>query len=171
METLGTYHHPLFRSRWSANSENRYLATLASAEMLYDALYQWDHQHSIPVTNLSLPFFTDLVPGIKPGVYASGTPTYQKITSAVRTYADGFVSVVQEYTPADGGLAEEFDRDTGVPVSAPDLTWSYATFLSTVARRDGSAPPSWGSSAALKVPGKCNGASVKGNYAAAHPSW
>lgn len=170
MATLGTYNH-LSQSRLSANNEDRYLATLASAEMLYDALYQWDHQHSIPVTNLSLPFFTDLVPGIKPGVYASGSPTYQKITSAVRTYADGFVSVVQEYTPANGGLSEEFDRDTGVQVSAPDLTWSYATFLTTIARRNGSVPPSWGSSAALKVPGKCTGASVKGTYAAAKPLW
>ena len=58
-----------------------------------------------------------------------------------------FLSVVQEYTPADGGLSEEFDRDTGVQVSAPDLTWSYASFLTAIARRDGSVPPSWGSSA------------------------
>ena len=86
-------------------------------------------------------------------------------------YADGFLSVVQEYTPADGGLSEEFDRDTGVQVSAPDLTWFYASFLTAIARRDGSVPPSWGSSAALKVPGKRTGASVKGRYAAAKPSW
>lgn len=139
--------------------------------MLYDALHQWDHQHATHITNLSLPFFTDLLPGIKPGVYPSATPTYQKITSAVRTYADGFLSVVQKYTPADGGLSEEYDRDTGVQVSAPDLTWSYAAFLTAIARRDGSVPPSWGSSAALKVPGECTGASVKGSYATAKPSW
>lgn len=78
---------------------------------------------------------------------------------------------MQECTPADGGLSEEYDRDTGVQVSAPDLTWSNAAFLTAVARRDGSVPPSWGSSAALKVPEKCTGASVKGSYAAAKPSW
>lgn len=76
-------------------------------------------------------FFTDLLPGIKSGVYPSATP---KITSAVRTYADAFLSVVQEYTPTDGGLSEEYDRDTSVQVSVPDLTWPYAAILSNVAR-------------------------------------
>lgn len=33
------------------------------------------------------------------------TPAYHNITSAVRTYADGFISVVQEYTPATGALS------------------------------------------------------------------
>lgn len=32
-------------------------------------------------------------------------------------------SIVQEFTPKDGSLAEQFDRKTGNPLSASDLTW------------------------------------------------
>lgn len=146
------------------------MATLAAAELLYDALYQWDKQGSLQVTSLSLPFFRDLIADIKPAVYPKSTPAYQNITSAVRTYADGFISVVQEYTPATGALSEEFDRKAGTQVPAPDLTWSYASFSTAVARRNGSAPVSWGSSAALAVPERCRGTTMKGNYAAPGPS-
>ncbi|KAL2827221.1 Six-hairpin glycosidase-like protein [Aspergillus cavernicola] len=147
-----------------------YLATLASAEQLYDALYQWDRQGSLSVTELSLPFFRDLVANVKTGVYPKSTRGYKTITDAVRSYADGFISVVREYTPTHGGLSEEYHRDTGVQVSAPDLTWSYASFLTAIARRNGSVPPSWSSSVALTFPQKCNPTTVKGAYATATPS-
>lgn len=149
---------------------NRYLATLGSAEQLYDALYQWDRQGSLSVTKLSLPFFKDLVANITPGNYPKSSPAYATITKAVRSYADGFISVVQEYTPASGGLSEEYDRNTGVQVSAPDLTWSYASFLTAIARRNGSVPPSWGSANALAIRQQCSPTTVSGTYVTATPS-
>lgn len=45
-----------------------YLATLAAAEQLYDALYQWDKQGRLTVTSVSLPFFQDLV-NVTTGTY------------------------------------------------------------------------------------------------------
>ena len=33
------------------------------------------------------------------------------------------VAVVKKYTPASGGLAEQYDRNTGAALSARDLTW------------------------------------------------
>jgi glucoamylase len=112
------------------------------------------------------------VANVTPGVYPKPSPAYKSITKAVRTYADGFISVVQEYTPANGGLSEEYERNTGVQKSSPDLTWSYASFLTTIARRNGSVPPSWGSSAAISVPEKCDPTTVKGTYATPTPaSW
>ena len=149
---------------------NRYLATLASAEQLYDALYQWDRQGTLTVTKSSLPFFRDLVANVTTGVYPTTSPVYKTITRAVRSYADGFISVVQEYTPANGGLSEEYERNTGVQKSAPDLTWSYASFLTAIARRNGSVPPSWGSHVALGLPKKCGPTTVQGTYATATPS-
>ena len=42
---------------------------------------------------------------------------------------------VKYYTPADGHLAEEFNRDTGVAQGAADLTWSYASVLTAAFAR------------------------------------
>jgi glucoamylase len=139
------------------NGNPWYLATLAAAEQLYSALYQWDRIGSITVNSVSLPFFKDLVPSTATGTYAKGSATYNSITAAVRTYADDFVAVVQKYTPADGSLAEQFNRNTGAPLSARDLTWSYAAFLTAIERRDGVVPPSWGESGANSVPQVCTG--------------
>ncbi|OJK02271.1 hypothetical protein ASPACDRAFT_1879587 [Aspergillus aculeatus ATCC 16872] len=142
-----------------------YLTTLAAAEQLYDALYQWDRQGVIEVTAVSAPFFVDLIRDIVPGSYPRASDGYATICDAVRRYADGFVAVVQQFTPADGGLAEQYDRITGQPVSAVDLTWSFAAFLTATARRSGAVPPSWGASAAEPAPATCSATSVRGQYA------
>ncbi|KAJ5126576.1 glycosyl hydrolase family 15 [Penicillium atrosanguineum] len=141
-----------------------YLTTLAAAEQLYDALYQWKKQGSLAITQTSLPFFQDLVPSATLGNYSSSSSTYSSITSAVKTYADGFYSIVQQYTPNNGSLAEQFSRDTGTALSAGDLTWSYAAFLTAAARRSEIVPPSWGASKANKVPSQCQGGSASGTY-------
>ncbi|KAJ6103205.1 Glycoside hydrolase family 13 [Penicillium sp. IBT 16267x] len=141
-----------------------YLATLAAAEQLYDALYQWNKQGSLAVTQTSLPFFQALVSSAVTGDYSSSSSTYSSLTSAVKTYADEFVSIVQQYTPSNGSLAEQFTRDNGVPTSAGDLTWSYAAFLTAGDRRAGTVPSSWGASSANQVPSQCQGSSATGSY-------
>lgn len=142
----------------------RYLTTLAAAEQLYDALYQWDKQGSIDITDVSLPFFTDLVNNTQTGSFDSSSSEYESITGAVKAYADGFIDIVQAYTPSDGALSEQFSRDSGDQASAKLLTWSFASFLTTVARRNGQVPSSWGSSAS-EVPSECSGETVAGTYA------
>ena len=139
------------------NGNPWYLATLAAAEQLYDALYQWDKQASITVDSVSLGFFKDLVPSIATGTFAKGSATYTSITSAVKTYADGYVAIVQKYTPFNGGLAEQFDKTSGTPLSAVDLTWSYAAFLTAAERRAAVVPPTWGEPANNVAPGTCTG--------------
>ena len=147
-----------------ANNFPRYLATLAAAEQLYDALYQWDKQGALAITTTSLPFFQALSSSAATGNYSSSSSTYSSLTSAVKGYADGFVSIVQNYTPSNGSLAEQFSRDNGTPLSAGDLTWSYAAFLTAEDRRSGTVPSSWGSSTANQVPSQCSGSSATGSY-------
>ncbi|KAK7215692.1 hypothetical protein V2G26_003695 [Clonostachys chloroleuca] len=127
------------------NGNPWYLTTLAAAEQLYAAIYQWDKIGSLTVDSVNLAFFKDIVPSAAAGTYAKGSTTYQTIISAVHTYADDFIAVVQKYTPSNGALAEQYTRGNGSPTSATDLTWSYAAFLTTVERRSGVVPPSWGS--------------------------
>ncbi|KAM0230057.1 hypothetical protein ACHAP5_011477 [Fusarium lateritium] len=135
-----------------------YLTTLAAAEQLYAAIYQWNKVGSITVSDVSLPFFQDLAPKTTKGTHGKSSKTFKALIKAVKTYADGFVSVVQTYTPKDGSLAEQFDKSTGTPKSAVHLTWSYASFVSATERRSGIVSPSWGESSANKVPSVCEAA-------------
>jgi len=106
------------------------------------------------VTSISLGFFKQFLSSVTPGTYDSSTSTYQTIVSGVETFADGFIAVNAKYTPADGGLAEQFDRNTGSPLSARDLTWSYASALTAFSARKGIAPASWGAKGVV-VPSVC----------------
>lgn len=149
----------------------RYLTTLAGAEVLYDALYQWDKHGSLTVTDTSLDFFKNIVSNVTTGSYSKPSAEYTSLTSAVKTYADGFVAVVQEYTPSDGGLAEQFTRDKGEPTSSVALTWSFASFLTAASQRARKVPAFRGSSAS-ELPSKCSGDTAMGGYATATPgSW
>lgn len=149
------------------NGNPWYLANLAAAEQLYDALYTWKKQSSITVTSVSLSFFRDLVSSVQTGTYASGSSTFNSIINAVQAYADGYVAIVEQYAGADGSLAEQFDRNNGSPLSAADLTWSYAAFLTAADRRRSSVPYSWITSGSTNVPNQCQGSSAQGTYSAA----
>ncbi|KAN0140557.1 glycoside hydrolase [Lactarius tabidus] len=136
------------------NGNPWYLTTFAVAEQLYDALLTWQSVGSIEVTTTSLDFFQQFSASIVTGTYSSTDPQYTQLTSAIKTFADGFVEIAANYTPSNGGLSEQYDKSTGVPVSAVDLTWSYASVLTAGASRAGVEPASWGASG-LTVPAQC----------------
>jgi glucoamylase len=149
-----------------------YLNTLAAAEQLYDALYTWNKLGSITVTSTSLAFFQDLDSSVAAGTYASSSSTYTTLYNAVKTYADGYVNVIATYAQSNGSLSEQFSRSNGTPLSAYDLTWSYAAFLTAAARRAGVVPYSWGEPTASSVPSACSSASATGTYSTASTgSW
>ncbi|KAG8883268.1 hypothetical protein FRB97_006963 [Tulasnella sp. 331] len=126
------------------NGNPWYLATFAAAEQLYDALYTWNKVGSIGITSISLPFFKQFLSTAAVGTFAKTTTQYTTIVAGVQTMADGFLLIDAKYTPTAGGLAEQFDKATGVPTSAADLTWSYAASLTAFARRNSTVPASWG---------------------------
>ncbi|OBT51430.1 hypothetical protein VE04_08518 [Pseudogymnoascus sp. 24MN13] len=147
-----------------------YLNTLAAAELLYDALIQWNNIGSITITSVSLAFWKDLYSSAAVGTYASSTSTYTTLYNAVKTYADGFVTNAATYTPSAGNLSEQYSRSTGAPLSAADLTWSYAALLTVAARRAGVVPASWGESGGNSVPSTCSTSTVSGTYSTASVS-
>ncbi|KAK2627684.1 hypothetical protein QTJ16_002330 [Diplocarpon rosae] len=146
-----------------------YLITTAAAEFLYDAVAQWKAHNVLHVDESSLAFFQDLYPAVTIRRYNSGSANspFAQIMDAVMAYADSFVAVAQKYTPADGALAEQFNRDTGVPLSAADLTWSYAAFVTMAERRAGQYPPTWNTSLTTSAPSICAATSTPGVYAPA----
>ncbi|KAI0821308.1 glucoamylase [Irpex lacteus] len=126
------------------NGNPWYLAVFGVAEQLYDALNVWKAQGSLNVTSTSLPFFQQFSSSVTAGTYASTSTTYTTLTSAIKTFADGFIAVNAKYTPSNGGLSEQFDKSSGSPTSAVDLTWSYASALTAFAARNGTTYPGWG---------------------------
>ncbi|KAH8787688.1 1, 4-alpha-D-glucan glucohydrolase [Hyaloscypha finlandica] len=146
-----------------------YLITNAAAEFLYDAVAQWKARHNLIVDETSLAFFKDLYPTVAVRQYNSGNANspFAQIMNAVTAYADSFVAVAEKYIPVDGHLAEQFNRDTGVPLSAVDLTWSYAAFVTMSQRRAGQYPASWGTRNAVASPATCAATSTQGVYAPA----
>lgn len=149
------------------NGNPWYLCTLAAAEQLYDALIVWKSQGYIEVTSTSLGFFQDFDSSVTAGTYESSSATYTTLFDAVTTYAEGYMNVVATYAPSNGSLSEQFDKSTGTPLSAYDLTWSYAAFLSAANRRAGVVPSSWGASSGDTNPGTCSATSISGSYTTA----
>lgn len=147
-----------------------YITTLAAAEVLYDAAAQFEQAGEITVDNISLPFWQDIYPDAEEGTF-SDYANVSSLLGAVTTYADGFMELIQQYTPENGTLDEQINKTTGEPLSAIALTWSYAAFVTAVERRDGNFPPSWGaaSEAANNVSDMCVGGQYNATtqYAAA----
>jgi glucoamylase len=140
---------------------------MAVAEQLYDALYQWDKIGSITVDSVNQAFFQDLDSSVSTGTYSSSSDEYSTLTAAISDYADGFMSVAQKYTPSDGSLSEQFSKNNGTALSAKDLTWSYASFLTALSRKNGEVPASWGENDANEVPTSCSATTVTGSYSSA----
>ncbi|ERS97853.1 hypothetical protein HMPREF1624_06024 [Sporothrix schenckii ATCC 58251] len=154
------------------NGNPWYLTTLAAAEQLYDALYTWNRIGSLTIDSTSLAFFKDLYSSAAVGTYSATSAAYASIVAAAKTYADGYVSIVETYAMANGSMSEQYDKSSGSPLSARDLTWSYAALLTAKMRRDSVVPPSWGETSASSVPSVCSATSVSGSYStAAVGSW
>lgn len=134
---------------------------------MYDALYVWNKEGSITVTATSLDFFKDFSSSVTAGTYSSSTSTYTTLYNAIQTYADGYFNIVATYAQANGSLSEQFSRSDGDPLSAYDLTWSYAAFLTAAARRAGVVPYSWGEPSASSVPSACVSTSAIGTFSTA----
>ncbi|GAB1522460.1 glycoside hydrolase 15 protein [Rhizoctonia solani] len=137
------------------NGNPWYLATFAAAEQLYYATYQWIKLGKIEITSLSLPFFQQIYPTAKVGSYSVVSKDGLGILLAVRNYADQFVLVNKKFVGPKGGLAEQFDRATGLPTSAVDLTWSYASAITAFDARSFKLPESWGAKGLNPPTGTC----------------
>ncbi|KAF5854936.1 hypothetical protein ETB97_010557 [Aspergillus alliaceus] len=146
------------------NGNPWFLTTLAAAEQLYDALYQWDKLGSLTITDVSLSFFKALYNPAATGTYASSTTVYKDIVAVVKTYADGYMQIVQKYAAPNGSMAEQYTKADGTQTSARDLTWSYAALLTAHNRRNAVVPAPWGQSAATSIPSACSPTSASGTY-------
>jgi glucoamylase len=52
-----------------------------------------------------------------------------------RSRGDAYLETIRAFTPASGEMSEQFDKATGAQLSAKDLAWSYAAFITAAAAR------------------------------------
>lgn len=112
-----------------------YITTAAFAELHYKLAASLRSKPDFFVTELNLSFLRNALgnEALQPGMNLKDHPAAMK---ALVARGDQFLARVKLHTPADGGLSEQFSRVNGEPVSARDLTWSYAGFLTAVAARE-----------------------------------
>ncbi|KAJ3078190.1 glycoside hydrolase 15 protein [Quaeritorhiza haematococci] len=114
-----------------------FLTTLAVAELFYQAIAEYESIGSISVTPISLRFFQgieakDVAVGETYTKSATGTPgQFEKIIETMAQVADNLIRRVKYHVGPTRRMAEQFNRHFGFQCSAEDLTWSYASVLTT----------------------------------------
>jgi glucoamylase len=139
---LAAIHAPSSEATHSVH-DPRMHATLSALERLFSADY--------PI-NRGLPATRSPAMGRYAGdVYYSGGAYYFSTLGAAEfcfraaagahtaaswiARGDAYLETVRTYTPPDGELSEQFDKQTGAQTSARQLAWSYAAFISCVGAR------------------------------------
>jgi glucoamylase len=118
-------------------------ATLAALEQLFSTLYPINHGRA-PSRGPAMGRYAG-------DVYYSGGAYYFSTLGAAEfcfraaaaepadagwvARGDAYLETVRTYTPPDGELSEQFDKQSGAQSSARQLAWSYAGFISCVGAR------------------------------------
>lgn len=119
-----------------------YVTTAAFAELYYRVAQAITKNGEIRVTKNNIGFFQSALDKsqtykLKPGIKISNFSFLgRRLINNLNRKGDTFLSVIRKYASDQGKMSEQFDRDAGVPVSAYDLTWSYASFLSAIRVRE-----------------------------------
>jgi glucoamylase len=104
------------------------LATLAAAEFYFELTVALRSGGEMAATEENARFRRRLTA-------TDGAREGPALATAAFERGDAFMRTVQAYTPASGELSEQFDRTTGAQISAKQLAWSYAAFLTAAASR------------------------------------
>jgi glucoamylase len=115
-----------------------YLTTAAFAEFHYRLARELERRGSFALTERNIAFFSGLLPAqeVRAGArIRMDGPSGRALSKGLLAKGDRFMATLRLYAGSEGELSEQFDRAAGVPVSAYDLSWSYASFLSAADAR------------------------------------
>lgn len=121
----------------------QYFATFNVAEQIFDALITWDLIGSLSVTKVSLKFFRQFDKHIKIGKYLKRSPTYKKLTSDMRAWAEKTLISLEGRTPSDFVLPLIMNKTTGEPAPPGGALRSQVAVLGSHNAYNGVIPPSW----------------------------
>jgi glucoamylase len=60
----------------------------------------------------------------------------KELADAFAREGEAFLQTILDVTPPDGSMSEQFSKENGSPVSAKDLSWSYASVLTAILARE-----------------------------------
>jgi glucoamylase len=113
-------------------TSDKLVATAGALETAFSKEYKINHGQPVPAIGR----FTD-------DIYFGGNPWYLTTAAFAEFYyrigkrqqGDAYLEILRKYAGENGAFSEQFDRNTGQPISAQNLTWSYAALLSAIAAR------------------------------------
>jgi len=121
----------------------QYFATFNVAEQIFDALITWDLIGSLSVTNISLKFFRQFDGLVLLGIHYKGSLTYNKLTSAMRAWAENTLISLEKRTPPDFVLPLIMNKTTGEPAAPWGALRSQVAVLGAHNAYNGVISPSW----------------------------
>jgi glucoamylase len=112
-----------------------FLTTSGFAQLHYRVARLLKSRNSYFLTPLSVAFFASTLPESERSKLSAGMDVLAEpnmkaqLLQALITKGDGFLKRVQKHMDAAGNMSEQYRRDSGLMLSANDLTWSYAAFI------------------------------------------
>ncbi len=118
-----------------------YLTTLAYAELHYRLAKSLLVNPDFLVTELNISFLKQAWniknKTLEVGLNIKNDSAFQKLLiKSLIDRGDQFIETVRLHTTSEGSMSEQFSRKNGYALSARDLTWSYASFLTAVQTRN-----------------------------------
>lgn len=113
-----------------------YLTTAGFAELYYRIANSIAKAKGLTVTKNNIHFLRAILPKSEREELQSGkriqpeSDLGRKLIVKLTKKGDGFLTTIRKLVGPRGEMSEQFDRKSGLPLSAHDLTWSYASFLS-----------------------------------------
>ncbi len=119
------------------------ITTFAFAELNYRLSHSLQNNSRYLVTDLNQKFLNEALSAIPAdsealilGINLSEKPLLlAKIVNGLKARGDLYMQRIRLNTPVGGELSEQFNRKNGAQLSAKNLTWSYASFLTAVQAR------------------------------------
>ena len=130
---LGRYPEDTYNGLESGKEGNPwFLTTAAVAEIHFRAAREIEAAHSFAADAHNEMFLQAV--GVKPLAVYQGQDK-DELVRKIRLRGDAFLARACFHGLADGHLSEQINRHTGFMQGAPDLTWSYASFLTAYWQR------------------------------------
>uniref|UniRef100_K3WKF1 GH15-like domain-containing protein n=1 Tax=Globisporangium ultimum (strain ATCC 200006 / CBS 805.95 / DAOM BR144) TaxID=431595 RepID=K3WKF1_GLOUD len=133
---IGRYYGDTYDGANNSKGNPWYLTTLSVAETIYRAATAYVKAGSITVTANNQKLFNGASPAglglnIATGTYAAGSANFNAIIQGLQTYGDKHIRRVKYHGAAGYHFNEQYNRDTGSVQGVNDLTWSYASLITT----------------------------------------
>jgi glucoamylase len=130
---IGRYPEDRYSGADGNNEGNPWLlATMAFGELYHRAAQEFAAAGKITIDSTDLAFFQALLGSSAPAqpvTYTNGDAQFAAILGALHARGDAYMERGHYHGQADGHYSEQINRYNGYMQSAPDLTWSYASFL------------------------------------------